>query len=855
MDIDSMQTIKTALDGLRDSQAAVESAFLELAQQDMAKGNNYLRETIEQLNILLRESREETSALHRAHEELISNFKHELMSKRLSMLGMSERQHHEYINAGLERERARINLLYHELHNAIAHVSTQLYQVDAGEREMLQGELQILRERVNWYSAQSRARAEAAYKHESDLQSHEINQLRDSPVEYAALGAVRQFFAWETFWGLKIISVIGAVLLLLGVFTFGRFLYINMGPVLQCLAIFVLGLILLGTGEAFYRKKWQGGFALALTSSGSGVLFLGAALGFMTLGVLPMWAALGICAGVSLITFAASLRYNAQLVAIFALIGGYLPIIALEGPLVFFGAIYFTFLSLLALLISTRKNWRAARFIGLGTGLIAFLVLLLLAGWARHDMTDVIVVMGISIAVSYLTYLVIPIFGAWFTKTHIIKADIVLLSCNVFFSYLLALLWGTDYIPRAVPVWWEHRDMLAAAVTAFFALSCIIMALVAERKEHNGVPESETGSLRALFFITSIAFCALVVLFLFDSVWFSAGWLVQAVGLSLYGIFRNRRRFIRAGLVIGISCLFAFLIVNLGHTAEPLFVWQYLSVTLAAAIVSIAALKLKPQTQGVLVSMEIFRGVAMFNLWIYLIYLLHDPLLPVLQQLFGENATDFAILLSIVLGFAVAFILPRIKYINTYGSLVAAVAAGLNSTLLIVVFNARASGLLNGSTAAVVVIFTLYIVVNIIAVCWVNDLLRFFTRLRKLSDEWYPLLISCFAVILVTQNMVVQLSLRASSLVLTLLFGLTALGWVLFGFIKRNSVTRISGLVLVLIAVAKLFFMDLSGLETTWRIISYFTGGVLLLAISFTYQWFSKRLATAVPADEESDNA
>ena len=467
-------------------------------------------------------------------------------------------------------------------------------------------------------------------------------------------------------------------------------------------------------------------------------------------------------------------------------------------------------------------------------------------------MTDVVVVMGVSIAISYLAYLVIPIIGAWRTKKHLTAADVVLLSFNIFFSYLLALLWGTDYVPRAMPGLWEYQDILAASVTAFFALSCIVMALVAERRKHSGVPDSETGSLRALFFITSIAFCALVVLFLLDSVWFSAGWLVQAVGLSLYGIFRNRRRFIKAGLIIGIFCLFSFLIVNLSHIADPLFVWQYLFVTLAAAVVSIAALKLKAQTQGVLISLEIFRGIAMFNFWIYIIYLLHDPLLPVLRQLFNESAPDFALLLSIMTGFAVAFIIPRIKHVNTYGSLVAAITAGLNASLLIVVFNARASGLLDGGAAADVVIFTFFIVVNIIAVFWINDFLRFFVKLRKLSVEWYPLLISGFAVILLTQNLVVQLSLRASSLILTLLFGLTALGWVLFGFTKRNSVTRISGLVLVLVAVAKLFFADLSVLETTWRIITYFTGGVLLLAISFTYQWFNKRLATTAADGEES---
>jgi len=342
MGTDSIVTIRNALDGLRYSQAEMEAAFRAFEEQDFAKENAHLRETLERLDAQLEQSREETAALRRAHEELAEKFKLELKSKRLAMLGLSQRQHMAYLDAGLMRERARIDWLYGEMNLAMANMSANLNYVDASERDPLQAELAALRDRVNWHVGQSRARAQAARNDAAARHAYEFDKIKNEPIDDAALGVVRQFFAWETFWGLKIISIVGALLLLLGVFTFGRYLYINMGPVLQCVAIFVFGLALMGTGEAFFRKKWRGGFALALTSSGSGMLILGAALGYMTLSVLPIWAALCICAATSLITFAASLRYNAQLVAILALIGGYLPIIAMRESFILFGAIYFT---------------------------------------------------------------------------------------------------------------------------------------------------------------------------------------------------------------------------------------------------------------------------------------------------------------------------------------------------------------------------------------------------------------------------------------------------------------------------------------------------------------------------------
>jgi uncharacterized membrane protein len=42
--------------------------------------------------------------------------------------------------------------------------------------------------------------------------------------------------------------------------------------------------------------------------------------------------------------------------------------------------------------------------------------------------------------------------------------------------------------------------------------------------------------------------------------------------------------------------------------------------------------------------------------------------------------------------------------------------------------------------------------------------------------------------------------------------------------------------------MAKLFLLDLSILSEGYRIISYFAFGIVLIAISFVYQYFSKRL-------------
>lgn len=55
-------------------------------------------------------------------------------------------------------------------------------------------------------------------------------------------------------------------------------------------------------------------------------------------------------------------------------------------------------------------------------------------------------------------------------------------------------------------------------------------------------------------------------------------------------------------------------------------------------------------------------------------------------------------------------------------------------------------------------------------------------------------------------------------------------------------------------AVIKLFVLDLQNLDTIWRIVSYFAAGIVLLAISFTYQWFNKRLEASIHLKAEPED-
>jgi hypothetical protein len=113
---------------------------------------------------------------------------------------------------------------------------------------------------------------------------------------------------------------------------------------------------------------------------------------------------------------------------------------------------------------------------------------------------------------------------------------------------------------------------------------------------------------------------------------------------------------------------------------------------------------------------------------------------------------------------------------------------------------------------------------------------------RKLGVEWYPLSVSGYSVAVLTQNLIVQFGLSFSSAAISIIYVLTALAWIVYGFRRRYAFIRRFGLGLAVLAVIKLFLIDLASLTQGYQIVSYFSLGITLIAISFVYQYFSRRL-------------
>ena len=79
--------------------------------------------------------------------------------------------------------------------------------------------------------------------------------------------------------------------------------------------------------------------------------------------------------------------------------------------------------------------------------------------------------------------------------------------------------------------------------------------------------------------------------------------------------------------------------------------------------------------------------------------------------------------------------------------------------------------------------------------------------------------------------------------VLTVAWGIQGLSLLLAGFPLRERCLRLSGLVLLLGCVLKLFLYDLRYLDMPHRVASFLVLGVILIGVSFFYSRFRERIS------------
>jgi uncharacterized membrane protein len=434
---------------------------------------------------------------------------------------------------------------------------------------------------------------------------------------------------------------------------------------------------------------------------------------------------------------------------------------------------------------------------------------------------------------AFLIYTAIPIVSAYRTKTNFKKSDVVLLAINTVFSSLI--MFGVFYRFDLD----DYVGILAIAFAVFY----LFLGRLIEKKFTREEPH-----IQALFYLTGLAFVVLIIPLQFGLVWLSLGWLAEGVLLAAYGILLNEKRFKQAGFIISLLCLCVFLFYDMSY-AGHLFVWKYLAITLGSLVI-LGAYMYKKMMSGTFVS--VYKYFVLLNAWAFVIYIIWRNEMSLYAMYAYGDIFGMRYLLSaasITATFCIAYATSRIKLLASTGiRIVSIVLYGIGIIWLFVNNGAHtpvAPGYFSMGTSnfGITAIGTLILAaLCFLALLAMWDLMKIVILERKKGIEWLPLVVSGYFVILLTQNLLTQYNLSFSSAAISVIYVLAALAWILYGFMRRFAFMRRFGLALAIFAVVKLFLIDLSRLTQGYRIITYFALGITLLAISFVYQYFSKRL-------------
>jgi len=301
------------------------------------------------------------------------------------------------------------------------------------------------------------------------------------------------------------------------------------GPTGRVALGLLVGAALIAGGEVYARRDWQR-FASGLVAAGDGLLFVAVYFGQQQYGVIPAGLAFALYVVVTAAVAAQSLRYDAQALAVWGLLGGYLaPALASTGSGNFvFLSCYLLVLDAGVFALAYARSWQPLKW-------LAFALTALYTGvWVGEYLQHPGDTRWLELhwllpflAVFFVAFAAIPTWRSLRLRVPIDAFGQILTVTNgiVHFGFALAVLQG------------EHRAWLGLVA----ALVAILYAFVASRMVSQ--PVLDADGLR-VFSGTAAGFLLLATPYLVSGPAITLVWCAQTLLLA-WGCTQPRFAFLR----------------------------------------------------------------------------------------------------------------------------------------------------------------------------------------------------------------------------------------------------------------------------------------------------------------------
>ncbi|MFF2911657.1 DUF2339 domain-containing protein [Paenibacillus sp. NPDC057934] len=818
----------------------------EYESHDLVHEHETLKKQYNEHLIVLDELKVKASRLEIENSELRIALAEQMMDEKRNILRISQQKLHTYFASRSRGYTDRLTALEQEAKYRLERMYSTANRQLGEEKEAITARLGGLAAELN---KSIQLRRERQMEAEQILQAglgDKYRELEAEGVSEEVLQRRRKQNQIEMKIGLNWINRLGILLLILAVGAGFRYSYSTwFNDYMKGSAFFLLGALLLSAGEWLFRKG-RNAFALGLLGGGISILYGSIFYSYFLLEIINIYVGLSLSILVTLTAVLLSLRYESRTICSLGLVGGYLPLFSyilafgLEGSAVYVAMGYLFLLNLSVLLISLRKRWVVVNYISFLFNTPTMLTLIVLSGSN-----------GVSMMYAVLTFVMYLGITLWYPFKYRSKLswwDFALLGCNTLVSCI------TLYVLLLDAGLGDYKGALAL-------LFCLMYLGLGRMLEKLMVQEKQS---MLLFYATSLTFAVLMIPFQLGAAWWSIGWLVEAVVLTVYGSQHRFKGLERAGWGILALCLGAFfglsvpIQVIMENAAlpkgDPYFALKYAFITTGMLIIAVwyAVRHQNKETSAVSGLMEIrlavwFKYAALLNVWAFLLYVSGRLYQRVVPDDF-THTVFYRWVLAAVISIIVAYVLPKVKILfDTVVRYFAILLYGVGYVICIGITAGLPSleGELVQNTSADYIALGLLVVFNIFVWFSSRDVLVAILKREYRSLELYPVIMGIYLLGIITAFLGVQLQLHDAGLIFSLVYLLLAVLFILYGFSRRYVYIRRFGLGLTLLATGKLLLYDLSLLGAGHKIIAYFSFGVCLLGISYLYQKVSNRMEEA----------
>ena len=368
---------------------------------------------------------------------------------------------------------------------------------------------------------------------------------------------------------------IGIAAVLVGVSYFLKFAFDNnwIGPAGQIVIGLIAGIAIVLWSERFRRKNYKA-FSYSLKAVGIGTLYLSLWAAFHVYSLIPSGVAFAMMLVVTAATSLMALTQDAQILAAFALVGGFAtPILLSTGQnkeLVLFT--YVTILDIATLVLVTFKPWRRLLVLSYAGTLMLYLVWY----WTFYHRSVLTLTLAYA-SVFFAIFAVAPLVTAQPDGENPILAAIpavlAFVNAGVYFLEAYAMI-----------------EDVNKANMAWFALALAAVYIFLSRQVH--ARQRAPGASDILYFLhlaVAIGFITVAIPIRLDTHWITIGWFIEA-GVLLWIANRVHSDFLNAfalgALVLGVARL---LFIDNFHTTQLIFNLRMMTYAVAVVVLGAVA--------------------------------------------------------------------------------------------------------------------------------------------------------------------------------------------------------------------------------------------------------------------------